>query len=247
MKTIEFAPKKRVIIGRIATKSEVKAADHANRTLDDIIIEIVDDTETSTEIWIHQNHADGFNFGSDLFIGNVLHVEVEECIGNVTQYYDEKLDDVFVHLEDHLSLDKVRAATDDEITDFLQGRKLNALVRLYNKHNQSYEFDKLIDKANNDPSIENDKFAIREARKEQLAAYTTVYASKKSATVSLTVDEQIANLRSRRDALAANGGNAASVAAYDRKISILESTKTPAQTQAPTTTSNSAKAGSRKK
>ena len=237
MSTIEFAPKASVVVGRIATKSEIKAADNSKWDYDAIILEVRDSANKAHELRFIESFAEGFNFAADLFVGNVICADVEECIADTTQFVDVD-DTVRFHTVTHNRVVAVRAATEDELVGFLTTVITKSEVATLNEVYASLgivpEISSLIAAARNNatPLVIAAKDSVLAERKSFAEAYQKLHSTNKptsAATKKEVIADRLAALKAKREALAKAGANAALLASYDRKIEALTTAPTTAE------------------
>lgn len=229
MSTIEFAPKASVVVGRIATKSEIKAADNSKWDYDAIVLEVRDSANKAHELRFIELFAQGFNFAADLFVGNVICADVEECIADTTQFVD--IDgEVRFHTVSHNRVATIRAATEDELVGFLTTvitkSEVATLKEVYDSLGIIPEVSSLIAaaRANATQLVIAAKDSVLAERKSFTEAYQKLNATSKPSSTTTkeeVIADRLAALKAKRDSLAASGAGAALLASYDRKIEAL--------------------------
>ena len=230
MSTIEFAPKKSVVIGRIATKTDIKAADNSKWDYDAIVMEVRDASGKAHELRFNAIFADNFGFASDLFIGNIICADVEECLENITQYLDEN-DEPQYHTQDHIRVDAVRSATEDEVVGFLTTvitkNEVATMKEVYASLDIIVEPASWIAAARQSatPLIVSAKESLLAERKGFTEAYNKLHGETRPASTTTKAEvnaKRLAELTSKREALAKSGAAPALLASYDRKIEALQ-------------------------
>ena len=230
MENVEFAPKARVVTGRIATKSEIKSADNSKWDYDAIVLEVRDSSAKAHQLRFIESFAISFNFAADLFIGNIITADVEDCVANVTQYLDENGKPEF-HLFDHTRVVSLRSATEDEVVGFLSTvitkTEMATLNELYKSIDVAVDPVALIAAARTSatPLIVAAKDSIMAERKSYAEAYNKLHTSNVSSSEHSREEIKalrIEQLKAKRDALAEAGAQSALLASYDRKISAYE-------------------------
>ena len=229
MRTIEFAPKASVVVGRIASKSDIKAADNSKWDYDAIVLEVRDSSGKAHQLRFNAIFAQNFNFAGDLFIGNIICADVEECLEGKTQFVDLD-DDVKFHLVDHTRVVSVRSATEDEVVGFLTTAitktEVATLKEVYASLDIVPEVSSMIAAArvSATPLVIAAKDSLMAERKGYAEAYQKLNPATtptSTATREEVHADRLAALKAKRDSLAASGAGAALLASYDRKIEAL--------------------------
>ena len=85
MKDLEI-PVKRTVFGEVVKMDEVLEALRAQLNGDARVVTIQDVDNVNHTVWFSENQMDEFNLEAILFVGNIVSVDIEERVADVTKY-----------------------------------------------------------------------------------------------------------------------------------------------------------------
>ena len=98
MKQVSFkAPVKGTVVGQV-----VRTQTLAINLSTAVVVTVQDKYGANHNLWINDNFSAKSGLDSILFIGNIISANVEYCVENETEYYDDFADEVFTHDTTHI-------------------------------------------------------------------------------------------------------------------------------------------------